>query len=213
MRILDLFSSSKVIHYKKGQMILRADEVPTNVFYIIRGFVKIYSVTPTGEEKLLIIYKAGEIFPLVTTITQVENRWYDEALTDCELFRVARTDFLDYLKNNPDTLFEVTNQMSSVLRIFSRRIDILEVMKAYPRIMADILFLAEDFGERQSDGTILINIPITHRDIASRSAVTRETASRELSKLERKRLIIYKNHRIIIKNLEKLKEELELAEV
>lgn len=212
MKIFDLFSKSKLYHYKRGQIIVQPDEVPSNVFYVVKGFVKIYSITPAGDEKILVIYKAGEIFPLVTTISQVENIWYDEALTDVDVFRIQRAEFINYIKNNPETLFEITNQMSRVLGIFSKRIDILEVMKAYPRITADLLFLSEDFGEKQPDGSILINIPVTHKDLASRAAVTRETASRELSKLEKKGLIGSKGPHIIIKDIKKLKEEFDLSE-
>ena len=65
----DLFSeffkkNSKTFRYRKGEFIIRPDFPPSGIFYIEKGFVRVYFLTGDGEEKLYIIYKEDEIFPI-----------------------------------------------------------------------------------------------------------------------------------------------------
>ena len=73
-----------------------------------------------------------------------------------------------------------------------------------------IFHMAKRFGDNKS-GIVTILAPVTQKDIAYSIGMTRETASRQLSKLERKRLITYKGHLIVIKNIDKLRDELASA--
>lgn len=208
MKILELFSTSKLSHYKKGEAIIRADEAVDDVYYIVKGFVRMYSITDSGDEKILVMNLPGDMFPLIPILGNIENRWYYEAMADTDVFKIAKSQFLDHIKLNPDTLFEVVRQMADFLRILTTRIDILDSLKAKERIISELIFLVEDFGEKQPEG-ILINFPVTHRDIAGRNSLTRETVSRELSKLEKKRVISYRGKLLLVKDVKKLKEELE----
>jgi CRP-like cAMP-binding protein len=61
------------------------------------------------------------------------------------------------------------------------------------------------FGEEESGGMIIINVPLKHQDIASSINASRETASRELAFLERKGLIENKQSFIKIKDKQALK--------
>jgi CRP-like cAMP-binding protein len=56
---------------------------------------------------------------------------------------------------------------------------------------------------------VLIEVPLRHQDIASSVNATRETASRELSGLERKGLIINKQSLITLKDVELLSKHLD----
>src|ERR1700712_1594638 len=60
--------------YKKGEFVIRPGETPSGVFYIYQGLVKAYDITKYGEENLLIIRKADELFPLIWAITGQERQ-------------------------------------------------------------------------------------------------------------------------------------------
>lgn len=210
MKILNVFSESKVYNFKKGQVIIRPDEEIPYTYYIVRGFVNIYSISANGQQKDLIIFRAGDIFPLVPIVRgDVLSTWFFEAMTDVDLLRIPRLEFTNHMKNDPDIKDEIMDLLVSVIKIFRRRIDILEVIKSDERIIEDLLFISESFGVTNNDGSVVLNVPITHKDIASRAGVTRETVSREISKLEKKGLVDYDKHMIVIKNINKLQEELE----
>ncbi len=203
----EFFTKGKKMHFKKGEILIRPDDRPSGIFYIEKGYIKIYSITPEGEEKLHIVYKPGEIFPLIWALRSIQKDLYYEAIDDLLTYRVSQKDFLDFLKEDSTAVFELAERLAAAFDVFVDRVDNLEITKAYPRLVAMLLFLTERFGVEESGGS-LIAAPFTHKDIANSTAMTRETASRELVRLEKKGLVSYKKHLIFITDLEKLKEEL-----
>lgn len=201
------FQKGKLMHFKKREILIRPDDFPSGVFYIEKGHVKVYSITEDGEEKLHIIYKPDEIFPLIWALRSIQKEAYYEALEDLTVYRISQKDFLDFISSNPGAAFELADRLAAAFDVFIDRVDNLEITKSYPRLVARLIFLAERFGIKEDNG-ILINAPIAHKDIANSIAMTRETASRELAILEKKGLIKYKNHLIFITDPEKLQSEL-----
>lgn len=210
-KLVSFFANSKPLRLKKGDIIVRAGETPSNVYYIKEGYTKTYSVTESGEEKILVIYPPGFMTSIVVVVGNLENKWYIEALTDVVLLKSTRDEFLKFIASDTNILNEINRKLIKILGWFTDRIDVLEYSKASSRVISDLLVLAEDFSEKKEKG-VIFKIPITHKDIAGRTAMTRETASREISKLEKKRLITYKNRHIVINDIDLLKEELERCE-
>ena len=74
-RLHTFFTQFRSFPYKKGDIILRAQDSPSGVYFIESGFVRVYSFTEDGEENLHLIYKEGEIFPLVWVYTNSDLRF------------------------------------------------------------------------------------------------------------------------------------------
>lgn len=210
----EFFLKSKSYSYKSGEIILRQDDEPQGVYYIEKGYVKIYSITQDGNEKLHVIYKSGEIFPWIWVFRDNAKSVYYEALGTVVLRRAPKEEFLEFLKtkssqkNSCELLFELADRIIEVLDIHVDRVANLELTKACPRLVARLLSLAKRFGRKEEKETIL-DVPLSHQDIANSINMTRETASRELGELERKGLVKYKDRLIIIPSIKKLEKELE----
>src|SRR5476649_2682173 len=86
--LVELFKGGTRLNYKKGEFIIRPGEAPKGVFYIEEGLVKAFNITKYGEESLLIIRKANEIFPLIWAITGQERHIIYQALSPTVLWRV-----------------------------------------------------------------------------------------------------------------------------
>lgn len=74
------------------------------------------------------------------------------------------------------------------------------------KIASIILICADRFG-KEINGTIKIEVPLTHKDLANLVGITRETASVSIKKFERKGLIENKSKTIIVKNRKLLEKE------
>lgn len=208
--ITSFFSQSDKRLYKKGEVIIRPDDFPTGVYFIEQGYIRIYSITEQGDERLHLICKPGEIFPLIWALHgNYKGRFY-ESMGQTILRKIPREEFLRNIKDNSSAQVEINALLISILGVFSDRIDNLEISKSYPRVIARLLFLAKRFGKKDGD-TIIIEPPITHKDIASSIAMTRETASREMEHLEKKGIIGYHKHFIVVYSIERLKRELDAS--
>ncbi len=202
----DFFSQFKSLHYKKGETILRPGDIPQGVSYLKSGYVRLYSVSESGQELTLIIFKSGDFFPIMWTINNTPIVQYVETMTKVELWRCPRDNFLKFIKANSDVFFDLTSHMLERLGGLLQRMEYLVFGNVGQKIASIILICAERFGE-EKNGEIEIQVPLTHKDIAMLLGIARETASIEIKKLERKGLIEIKNKHVIVKNKKLLERE------
>ena len=204
----EFFSNRPRRIYKEGQIIIRADESPNGVYLIEKGFVKLYSLGNNGEERDRIFYKQGDIFPLVWTFTSTMRNMFFEAMTDCILKKVSKAEFMDFVKNDNKHLLEAIDRILVILNVYVDRVDNLSYEKTYNRLISTILFLGKRFGKHYGK-SLLLDIPITHKDIANSTAMSRETVSREIEKMAKDGLLVQRGRIIVINDIKKLKKELE----
>ncbi len=202
--LLGVFKTGDELTYKKGEFIIRPGQKPAGVFYIKSGLVKAYDISKYGEENLLVIRKEKEIFPLIWAVTGQERHIIYEALSETVLLHVSRTKFSDSLKSNPDMTAPMLDMVTEMYRIHSERILNLEYRSVRERLISFLLTMSGRFGKKNSDGTITIEAPLRHIDIASSINATRETTSREMTYLEHHKLVSTKQSVIKLLDVEKL---------
>jgi len=76
--------------YKKGELLIRADDDPQGIFCLTKGYVRQYTNSKAGFELTLHILKPLSYFPMVWAINGTPNVYYFEALTSVEVRRAPR---------------------------------------------------------------------------------------------------------------------------
>lgn len=79
---------------------------------------------------------------------------------------------------------------------------------AYLKVAAALLACAKTLGKVESDNSVVIPFPLTHRDIATMIGATRETTSLEMKKLEKQGFISKSRRCIRIVNYDVLQKSL-----
>ena len=110
-----------------------------------------------------------------------------------------KNDFEDHIMSHEIIRRKIIDMLCFRLRDAWKMIKILSFDNAEHRIMIVLDHLRELYGIKDDRG-IIINIKTTHRMIASYAAVSRETATRKLNKLEKSGVIeILENKTILLK--------------
>ena len=200
---LDIFKHGNELTYKKGEFVIRPGQAPTGVFFIKEGLVKAYDITKYGEENLLIIRKEKEVFPLIWAISGQERHIIYETLAPTVLLHVEREKFFTIMRKNPETITPLLDMVTEMYRIHSERILNLEYRTVRERLISFLLTMSHRFGTTTKDG-LLINVPLRQQDIASSINATRETTSREMTYLERHKLVSNKSSFITLKDVARL---------
>ena len=81
----DFYKQFTPRHYKKGEILIRADDDPLGIYCLINGYVRKYSITSEGTELTLLILKPIAYFPMVWAINGTQNVYNYEAMTDIEV--------------------------------------------------------------------------------------------------------------------------------
>ena len=87
-RINTFFSKYSSTSYDKNTVILSAEENPKHVFYLKSGYVRMYSISESGKELTLNIFKPDTYFPGTWAIAQLPNYFFYETMTSAEISHV-----------------------------------------------------------------------------------------------------------------------------
>lgn len=193
--------------YKKGEILIRSDDTPSGVFYLKEGSVKKYAISKRGDELVVNIFKPVSFFPMSWAVNSSPNEYYYEALTDADVWRAPQHEVRQFIKNNPDVLYDLLQRVYKGTDGLLRRMTYLMSGDAYERLLIELIIHAKRFGKDIKP----VELTITEKDLSVQAGLTRETVSREMKNLKEKKLIFMENHKIFLKDISKL--EAELAEI
>ena len=200
------FTKGKKRYVKKGEVILASTQKQTQTFYIQKGYIAVYSGIKRPNERLLAILTHNDIFPFLKSVINDPRSASFIAMEDSVVYVLSKKEF-DTLIEDPLIAKSLLRIVASLLSIYIDRVDNLEMTTAYARLISRLLFFGKKFGTKRGT-TVVINVPVTHATIANSIAVTRETVTRELIRLEKGGFIEYSNQKITIIDVAKLEEEL-----
>lgn len=205
-KIDTFFSQFKNQKYKKGEILIRADEEPTAVFFLKNGAIKQYAISKKGEELVINIFKTVAFFPMGWAINNTKNDYYYEAITDAEIIKAPREKVLDFLKSNPDVLYDLVQRIYRGLDGLFTRMTYMMSGGAYDRLITEIVIQAKRFGKGKTDGQLELHV--SEKELAAQAGMTRETVSREIKILKEKGFVTFSKNTLEIHDLSKLEEEL-----
>ncbi len=194
-------------NYKRGEMLIRADDDPQGIFYLKKGYVRQYTISKAGYELTLHILRPISYFPMVWAVNGTPNVYYFEALTAVEVGRAPRDQVVNFIKDKPTIIFELMSELLEDYAESLKRIENLVFSDAYRRVISILLYIAKHFGEK-SGNSVIVGHRFTQQDIATLVGIARETASNEMVKLEKKGLVKYIDHSILFESIKKLELEL-----
>lgn len=207
-KVLDTFFQKYTrLRYKKGEVIIRAEDTPQGVFYLKRGYVRQYMVAECGAMLMLHIFKPNSFFPMMWALNGTPNTYYYEAMTAVEIWRAPKEAVKDFLLEYPAIVYNLAQRLLLGIVGLQRRMEYLVMDNAYQKTLLLLLYLAQNLGEKEEGGVVL-PVPVTHREISAWIGTTRETASLQVETLKKRGLIVYRKRQLFIPSMKALEKEL-----
>ncbi len=198
------FKQYKFTTYKKGELLVRAEEDPVGVFYLTKGLVKEYIISHKGEEIVVNIFKPFAFFPMSWVLNGTSNAYFFEAMDGVEVWRAPKDAVNEFVKKNPDVLYDLLKRVFKGTDGLLRKMTFLMAGNANARLITDLLIYAKRFEKDHNE----VELHISEKDIAAQTGMTRETVSREMKVLKEKGIVSTKDNRFIIENVDLLEKEL-----
>ena len=178
--------------FKKRATILHQSEVPRYVYLVMEGVVRAYSLTQHGEEQVVQLHAAGDLFSMPWLYGKTNHAlYYYEAQTNCRVLCVSKTDFLQVIADNPSFQTRILDYAVSEYTSAMMHITALEQPKAHEKVLTLLYYLATANGAEFKEGKFKVELNLTQSIIASLCGLTRETTALELSKLKKLGIIRY----------------------
>jgi len=182
-------------NHPPNQVILLENDWGNSVYFILSGWVKIRTYNLDGREVTLNILGVGEMFGEMAPLDQVPRSTDVITLTPTTIGSLPASDFVRLIETEPMAGIHLARLMAKRLRQVNRRLRLRE-SDSTSRVADVLLFLAEGQGTPGSRGLEIPNLP--HRELSSLSGLARETVTRVLGKLERKKLILRDSGRDVL---------------
>lgn len=196
----------KTVIFKKNEIILRPYDDTNNIYAISEGLIKLYNIDSRGKEYMAVIYGPGDFYPLAWLINQDRPSLYFQAITDCEIQIIPRIIFQEQLNKNIQLSNIFMQQVLEQFAYYASTVNNLGLKLGRERLYYKLLIIASRYGNNKK-GVVTIP-PISHSDLAITIRLTRETVSREISRLEKLNIIKYSRKNIIIKDIAYLQKGL-----
>lgn len=205
-KVEKFFSGYRVRTYSKGQILILNGDKSHCIYHLLEGKVKQYDVTYRGEEVILNVFKPPAFFPMAVAIANLDNRYIYEADTNITVRQAPLPEVVQFVQENPDVLLDLLRRVYIGVEGLLGRMSYLMAGSASSRLLYELIIEARRFGTKLGDDSY--TILITEKDIGARAGLSRETVSREMSKLKKAGLVEIRTKDILVKNMLALEKKL-----
>lgn len=190
--------------FQKGQNILEQDFCVKYVCILLWGKNKIYRTSKSGLNYLQKIIEKGELYGEVELLENKPSMCTVEALTDCEVLKLSKEIYKDWLRQDVDFSQFVIENLSNKLYV--------KIQKSANDVFYNLEHRLLDFILNLFENSDHKGIFIYKNLLAEELVTSTRSINRIFHKLEEKGILKYRNGQIIILDLEKLKNEKQQSE-
>jgi CRP/FNR family cyclic AMP-dependent transcriptional regulator len=182
--------------YRKNQIIFLEEETGNYMYLVLSGKVKVAKSGPGGKETILAIHRAGDFFGEMSLLDGKTAPATVSAMEDAKIISVSGADFHKYLLHNEKVMLQIINVLCARLRQVWQT-QSMSSSTAEERIRMGIYQLAKRHGIRDSRG-VIIDLRITHQELAEMVGTSRETVTRVLAFLQKQGILEINQRRMIL---------------
>ncbi|WP_170864412.1 Crp/Fnr family transcriptional regulator [Fodinibius roseus] len=186
-------------HYSKGETIYRQGDSSTMLRVVVAGNVKLVSHTLEGEGVLLDMLQPGDFFGNPTAGSQDVYNETAETQTPACILSIRLSDFREVMNRYSSVAMVVLDITTDRLNESRQRIQHLSTLPVTKRIAHILVTLAHKFGEEDRRG-LLIQLPLSRKDLADMAGTSAETTSRVMSQFQEDDLITSGRQWVAIKD-------------
>ena len=184
--------------YPKGSLLFVEGEQPRGVFILCSGRAKLTTSSSEGKMLIVKIAEPGEVLGASATILGKPYEVSAETLEPSQLNFIKREDFLRFLSANAEVCMHTAQQLSEKYHSAQREIRSLGLAQTTGEKLAKLMLnWCESEGESTPKG-IRLKVLLTHEEIAQMIGTTRETVTRLLSDLKRRKVIDVKGSTVVV---------------
>ncbi|MDP2244205.1 Crp/Fnr family transcriptional regulator [Pseudomonas sp.] len=191
----ELMSTSQLLSLDKGEPLFRQGEPAHSFYFVIAGAVKIYRLTPDGQEKVFEVIGNRQTFAEAMMLMDTPNYVASaEAVCPTQLYRIANSTYMRLLQSNSRLTFALLGKLCVRLHQRVNEIETLSLKNATHRV---VRYLITQLA-RQPDASNSFELPMAKQLIAGHLSIQPETFSRIMRRLIDEDIITQEGRQIVI---------------
>ena len=174
--------------FANGQTIFQKGDPGSSLMAVLRGRVRIGTVSEEGKEISLTIVETGQIFGEVALLDGQQRSADAVALGECQLLIIERRDFIPYIEKNPQVPIAMMGVLCGRLRSTNTLVEDIAFLDLPARMARLLLRLGDSYGRKTQRG-VRIDVKLTQKDLGNLIASSRESINKQLRSWQDEELI------------------------
>jgi CRP-like cAMP-binding protein len=201
----ELLREAQSVRYPKGTTVFQQDAEAHSFFVLLHGHLRVYKLTPDGQQVVVRFVSAGEVFGVAMAIGRTTYPATAVAVVDSIALVWPSVSWPRFIAKHPTLAVNTLQTVGSRLQDAHARVVEMSTEQVERRIAHALLRLAQQSGRKVEAG-VQIDFPISRQDVAEMTGTTLHTVSRVLSAWEdrgfvtggRQKITILEPHRLFV---------------
>ncbi|ROL73958.1 Crp/Fnr family transcriptional regulator [Pseudomonas sp. B21-032] len=199
----ELMGSSQLLSVDKGEPLFRQGEAAEAFYFVIAGAVKIYRLTPDGQEKVFEVIGPRQTFAEAMMLMDTPNYVASaDAVGQSQLYRLSTSTYMRLLQSNSRLTFALLGKLCVRLHQRVNEIETLSLKNATHRVVRYLLTQLM----RAQPMAPQFELPMAKQLIAGHLSIQPETFSRIIRRLIDEKIITQDGRRIAILDRPRLEQ-------
>ncbi|OWT48844.1 hypothetical protein CER22_23385 [Bacillus sp. K2I17] len=193
----------QVNHFEKGELICNIDDAMDRLYFVVKGKVKVYTITPEGKKLILRFINPLAVVGDIELIQNSKAHNVVEACSDVIVISISHAVIRNKLLHDPIFMNFLLENIANTLKISTRFTALNLLYPVEVRVASYLLSISTDSNgnmyKKDLDATSISSI-------ADFIGVSYRHVIRVLQKFYKEKLIEKKNGVIVIKDFFRMKE-------
>ena len=200
----ELDSLKRMRTFSEGEVLFSENELADEVMILCQGKVKLSISSADGKKIILSIAEPGEVMGMGSVIASHAYESTAEALEPVQVNSIGRREFMNFLQRFQQVALHAARELSEAQIRACSEIKLIGLGQSVPQKLA-MLILQWD-GKAPAEKKGKVKLALTHEEVAQLLGTSRETVTRALTELKKKKLIEVHGVDVHILNYDKLRQ-------
>jgi len=198
----ELMNASQLLNLDKGDNLFHQGEPAHSFYFVISGAVKIYRLTPDGQEKVFEVIGNRQTFAEAMMLMDTPNYVASaQAVCPSQVYRFPNTTYMRLLEANQRLAFALLGKLSVRLHQRINEIETLSLKNATHRV---VRYLMTQLN-KEKDGNSF-QLPMAKQLVAGHLSIQPETFSRIIRRMIDEGVITQEGRQITILDRHRLEQ-------
>ena len=191
------------VRLEQGETLFSPHETGERLYIVKEGRIRLYKISPKGEEITIALVDQGMIFGEMALTAQQLREVYAQAEEPSLLISLSRESLEDLILNKPKVGLRLIERLSERVRALENRLEDMS-FKAVPARLASLILLLVESEGVVSGEDYEIPTHYTHERLGTMVGAHRVAVTRAFRKLEEAGAVELRERRIHVKDIEAL---------
>jgi len=194
--------------YKVGETLFMQDEPCKGLYFIEQGLIAVRKVDKDGRTAVVRLGFNGDTLGYRPMLAKERHRASADVIKAATVCFMDTKTMMEILHHNPELGIKFLERTAKALGDVEERFFEVAALNVRVRLVHLILLLSDRFGVVSDDGLLILELPLTRRDMASMIGAQPESVSRTIHDLQVEGLASFSGRYVHVAEYDLLADEL-----